>query len=700
MKVPMKRSILFLSAIITALAVVLMACSSTQSTSSTGAPAPATGTAGTGKAVFVMSDAAADMGTVTSVQVTVDGLRVHSTGGAWTIVAVNSQTYDLLALRSQNSAKLLADATLNVGSYDQMELSIAKASVVDSKGMHEAVLPSGKLQIKGDLDVKSGATATVNFDFLADQSLHLTGEGRYILAPIVKVEARSSADAQVQSDGFVKISGGSTTADTTVGMDVEGNVDAGLRISPDAVLSISASGKIVQPKGQALAVGVVKAVDTANGTVTLTTKSGNDMTLHIASNSTLKAKRSSVDAKSLSTNVGTEAAVEYNTETKAIAQLVADTDAKARADVGSRLSLSGSVKSVDNAMGTVVIVTDSGTTVTVTVDNGSKVQLDGLASNLLRLNSKPGARVYMEYNPNGNIVRNLSAEGHSIAVTSGWLKALDIGKSTLTLDVGGRDLTLSATSSSRLLVNGSIAPLASLKGMIGSRVTVAYGQDSKALASLDATGSASTPPATNAGASVNVGSATVGVGAGGNASVTPVAPAAPGSQRQVSGSASASSRTKISGTLKTASLANNTLTVTTAGGLDITLKVADNSGMTLNGSPVSLATLSNNTGSVVEGEFNPETSTVLTVDAKPKVQFPPGTILRATGTFREVNTIRGTVAVNVDGADIILLITQQSVITVGGNVTNMLVLSTVPVGKAAAIKYRADTKELGSLTVQ
>ncbi|MDO8626106.1 MAG: hypothetical protein Q7K39_01445 [Candidatus Magasanikbacteria bacterium] len=71
---------------------------------------------------------------------------------------------------------------------------------------------------------KEGADATnsVKLDFIADQSLHLTGNGKFIFAPVVKLESRSKADVQVGSDDSVAVSGDDVDSEATVSMDLKG----------------------------------------------------------------------------------------------------------------------------------------------------------------------------------------------------------------------------------------------------------------------------------------------------------------------------------------------------------------------------------------------------------------------------------------------------------------------------------------------
>lgn len=204
-----------------------------------------------GRAVFAIKDAAADMGAVTSVKVTVDSVKVHSETEGWVTVSSSQRTYDLLQLKAQGKQELLADANLKSGTYDQLRLDISNVVVTDASGSHEAKLPSGELKVNGNLVVEGNTTSTATFDFIADESLHVTGNGKYILAPVVQVETKSNADVQIGNDNNVEIKGGSVRTNTKVGMDIDGNVGVNIRVPANVNLSIDASGVVKLGKGNA-----------------------------------------------------------------------------------------------------------------------------------------------------------------------------------------------------------------------------------------------------------------------------------------------------------------------------------------------------------------------------------------------------------------------------------------------------------------
>ncbi len=206
------------------------------------APSGGAGT-GSGLAVFTIADKAADMGTVTSVKLTVNSVQAHGSGG-WVTLSSTPMTFDLLSLKASGVKALLAEANLTSGSYDQVRLEVANVSVTDSSGTHDAVLPSGDLKIVGGFNVSANSTSVASFDFIADRSLHVTGNGKYMLAPVVHLQTTEGASVDASDATDVKVSGGSVKTDVEVGMDENGTVGAGVSIPADANVTVDDSGHI------------------------------------------------------------------------------------------------------------------------------------------------------------------------------------------------------------------------------------------------------------------------------------------------------------------------------------------------------------------------------------------------------------------------------------------------------------------------
>ena len=133
----------------------------------------------------------------------------------------------------------MADVKLKEGAYDQVRLVISNVMITDAEGDHAAKLPSNELKIKSDrndlniFDINSDSISAVSFDFKTDESLHVTGNDKYILAPVVEVQTRDNADVKIKSDNKVEVNGGKVKSSLKVGMDVGGNVGMDVKIDKD-----------------------------------------------------------------------------------------------------------------------------------------------------------------------------------------------------------------------------------------------------------------------------------------------------------------------------------------------------------------------------------------------------------------------------------------------------------------------------------
>ncbi|MBI4225050.1 MAG: DUF4382 domain-containing protein [Candidatus Sungbacteria bacterium] len=215
------------------------------------APAPSTtqdntylpSTLGQGRVVFMVKDAVTgSMQEVSAVLITVDKVEVQSATQGWITVSTAQKQYDLLKLKQSGSAALLADVNLPADIYNQIRLNIRTVEVRTSNTMQEAKLPSHTLKIIGNITVGAGKTSTVTIDFLADKSLHLTGNGTFIMAPVVKFESRTGANAEVKADESVAVSGGRVDTERESGMDEKGEMRANFELKGN--LDIDASNVI------------------------------------------------------------------------------------------------------------------------------------------------------------------------------------------------------------------------------------------------------------------------------------------------------------------------------------------------------------------------------------------------------------------------------------------------------------------------
>ncbi len=179
---------------------------------------------GNGRLVLGIKDAAEGMGSVSSVMVTVDSVQAHSASQGWVTLSSTPKTYDLMKLKADGSTALLADMQVRNDTYGQIRLQISRVAVTDSNGTHDAKLPSGELKIVGDIGVKANSTTIATFDFIASESLHATGNGQYIMRPVIHVETNEDGQVEVDGDGKVSIRGGRPKSSSWFEMDLNGNV--------------------------------------------------------------------------------------------------------------------------------------------------------------------------------------------------------------------------------------------------------------------------------------------------------------------------------------------------------------------------------------------------------------------------------------------------------------------------------------------
>ncbi len=199
----------------------------------------------TGRVVFSVTDAAADMGAVSEINMKVSSVEVHSAASGWATVSTTPRVYNLLDLKNRNESELLADANLEAGTYDQVRLRVDSVAVKTKAGATKvAKLPSNTMAINAKLVVEANETSSANFDFLADKSLHTTASGEYIFAPAVKTETRSSSTVSVSSASVVSINGGNVNDTNTVGMDIDGSVKLNFQLKTTDKLDIGTDGKI------------------------------------------------------------------------------------------------------------------------------------------------------------------------------------------------------------------------------------------------------------------------------------------------------------------------------------------------------------------------------------------------------------------------------------------------------------------------
>lgn len=129
---------------------------------------------------------------ITSANVTIAEVQVHiasagnnSTAGWYTIVS-EEQIFDLIALR--NVTDVLGEKNLSVGKYTQIRLAVTKAVVtINGTDVFNLTVPSDKIKLTKGFWIYANETTVLTLDFDVNESVHMTGSGKFMLKPTIKV---------------------------------------------------------------------------------------------------------------------------------------------------------------------------------------------------------------------------------------------------------------------------------------------------------------------------------------------------------------------------------------------------------------------------------------------------------------------------------------------------------------------------------
>ncbi len=146
---------------------------------------------GTGTLVFKITDAPSSLN-ITHANITISQVQVHlSTGGGnnstagWYTVVNESKTFDLIAL--VNATQFFGSATLSVGMYTQIRLTIEKCVITVNRTEYNCTVPSEAIKLIKPFTLKANQTTTLIMDFNAQKSITETGSHKYEFKPVIKI---------------------------------------------------------------------------------------------------------------------------------------------------------------------------------------------------------------------------------------------------------------------------------------------------------------------------------------------------------------------------------------------------------------------------------------------------------------------------------------------------------------------------------
>jgi hypothetical protein len=167
-----------IAALILTISVILISCSDSVND-----------TSGNGRIKIYMVDSPAALD---SVIIDVLRVEVHSNAEGWVVVNDSAAYYDLLQLTNGVSA-VIGDNFLPAGKYTQIRLILGDDNYLYSNGiMFPLETPSAQqsgLKLIHEFELLPDYLYELYLDFNVDKSVHMTGNGKYILKPTIRVQA-------------------------------------------------------------------------------------------------------------------------------------------------------------------------------------------------------------------------------------------------------------------------------------------------------------------------------------------------------------------------------------------------------------------------------------------------------------------------------------------------------------------------------
>lgn len=171
-----------------------------------------------------VTDATADIANVNEINMEVKKVEIYSSAEGWSTISANSKKYDLLALKANAKTELYASQEIEAGAYERVRVTLGDTVVkTKTEGDVDAFMPARQIVLNMDINVVAGKDTHVELDFLADQSLHATADGKFVFVPVVNAQAESNSTVTVGSGNAVVATGGTMDSAVSVGMDIDGS---------------------------------------------------------------------------------------------------------------------------------------------------------------------------------------------------------------------------------------------------------------------------------------------------------------------------------------------------------------------------------------------------------------------------------------------------------------------------------------------
>lgn len=145
----------------------------------------------TGQLSVQMTDAPGDYA---KVNVDIQSVLVHyASSDTWVELKCKSGIYNLLDFQNEVAVLITDTATLHTGRINQIRLVLGSNNsiVLNDSTRFELTIPSGEqsgIKINVDADVLANLHTQLLIDFDAALSVQVTGNGKYMMQPVIKVK--------------------------------------------------------------------------------------------------------------------------------------------------------------------------------------------------------------------------------------------------------------------------------------------------------------------------------------------------------------------------------------------------------------------------------------------------------------------------------------------------------------------------------
>lgn len=149
---------------------------------------------------------------------------------------LTNKEFDLVTLKESGSTELVGSIALGQGTYSEIQIVVSDVTVNKGGSDKNTKMPSRLILLPAKIEISPGKSSVVLLDFLGDKSVHVTGQGRIIFAPVIGYESNKDVSVQVSGKNLL-VGSGVVVEKQRFGMKPDGSMGLNYAISPDASLS-------------------------------------------------------------------------------------------------------------------------------------------------------------------------------------------------------------------------------------------------------------------------------------------------------------------------------------------------------------------------------------------------------------------------------------------------------------------------------